>query len=450
LSDAVKDPRHAAWAEPRRQPDWLRLLARRSALRLAEADHASGSPTLMALVIAIALVSCGNINPAIFGPPEAVVELGQKLAGAVFWLLAIGVTFLPGVRRRPPPTAGLLLPAVLVVWAVSSVAWSNQPASSIEKAAVLAFTTFGAWRLASSLRCDTLFRLLFWSLLLLVLGSVAAAVFVPSIGVLRTWQHAGQWSGLFVSKQTLGTVSASLVFLSLLRLCYAVTPAAILGLVAGIAAVIGAGSRGGAVMAVAAVVCVLVARRSARLAGAISYLPAVTLGLASAGIAILVGMDLPYFPFFGTEIDLTDRTVIWHYALSGWTERPLLGFGIQGFWTDPLRYELFEQTHGWVLDNFHSGYVALLVEQGLLGYLLFAGFVLVLCRRLRLAILGAARLDPGARFGIEATFGYVILSFTINLTETFFFRATDFAQVTVALATITLFTAPGPAPAPRA
>ena len=47
-------------------------------------------------------------------------------------------------------------------------------------------------------------------------------------------------------------------------------------------------------MAVAAVVCVLAARRSARLAGAISYLPAVTLGLASAGIAILaISSELP-------------------------------------------------------------------------------------------------------------------------------------------------------------
>ena len=421
-------------------PAWVRLRDLQAAGQPAD-RLAVGSPTLKLLVVAIALTSCGNFNPMIFAAPDAIVETGQKVIGAGLWLTVIAATFLPGMQRRPSMTQGLMLPLLLVVWAVSSLLWSHQPASTAEKVLVIAFTSFGTWRLSACLQCEEMFQLLFVSLLGLVLASIMAALLVPSIGVLSTWQHAGQWAGVFVSKQTLGQVSALLVFLSMLRLCHAITPVSVLGLVAGIVAVIGAGSRGGAAMAFAAVVCIMAARRSARLAALVSYLPFAALALASFGIAFIAAADLPYIPVFGTEINLTDRTVIWHYGLTGWLERPLLGYGIQGFWSDPALYEAFRQAHGWVLDNFHSGYVSLMVEQGLLGYVLFAGFVLLLCRRLRESILAAPSLPLHSRFSTEAIFGYVILSCTINLTETFFFRATDFMQIMMIFSTIFLFAA---------
>ena len=228
-------------------------------------------------------------------------------------------------------------------------------------------------------------------------------------------------------------------FPDLLRLCYSITPVTVLGLVAGTASVIGSGSRGGAVMAVAAVGCVLIARRSPALAGIMAYLPAEILVLGGTGLAFLLASGLAYFPLLGDRISLTDRTVIWQYALDAWTDRPLLGFGIQGFWTDPTYYDHFVRSHGWILDNYHSGYLSLLVEQGLLGALVFIGFVLILCHRLRKAVQRAPALASLERFGREAAFGFLILSFTINLTETFFFRATDFSQVSVAFVTIFLF-----------
>ena len=47
------------------------------------------------------------------------------------------------------------------------------------------------------------------------------------------------------------------------------------------------------------------------------------------------------------SIDFTERTFIWHYAISHFNDAPLLGFGINGFWTIPSIYDYFEQNHGW-------------------------------------------------------------------------------------------------------
>jgi hypothetical protein len=82
------------------------------------------------------------------------------------------------------------------------------------------------------------------------------------------------------------------------------------------------------------------------------------------------------------------------------------------------------------------------VEYGLAGITLFAALVVVLCRRLGRMIASAPLMAPREKFGAEAMFGFVILCFTINLTETFFFRGTDFLQVTLTFVTILLFAAP--------
>lgn len=84
------------------------------------------------------------------------------------------------------------------------------------------------------------------------------------------------------------------------------------------------------------------------------------------------GYDAIYL--FDSTIDFTERT----YAISHFDHAPLLGFGINGFWTIPSIYDYFEQNHGWdgwVLDNYHSGYFAILIETGFLSYLLFAASV---------------------------------------------------------------------------
>jgi O-antigen ligase len=78
-----------------------------------------------------------------------------------------------------------------------------------------------------------------------------------------------------------------------------------------------------------------------------------------------------------------------------------------------------------VLDNYHSGYVAILTETGIVGMTLFA-----LCALLfgfRMSWLRMYRLIPQADYDLIV--GYVNLMFLINFTETLFLRSTGFYEV---------------------
>ena len=106
------------------------------------------------------------------------------------------------------------------------------------------------------------------------------------------------------------------------------------------------------------------------------------------------------------------------------SDRALFGFGLNGFWTTPQFYFGFLHEHDWVLDNYHSGYVAILTETGIVGMTLFA-----LCALLfgfRMSWLRANRLIAPADYDLIV--GYANLMFLINFSETLFLRSTDFSE----------------------
>jgi len=78
-----------------------------------------------------------------------------------------------------------------------------------------------------------------------------------------------------------------------------------------------------------------------------------------------------------------------------------------------------------VLDNYHSGYIAILMETGFLGYTLFAASVLLFSHKI-LHLISARTID---RSHCALIIGFVVLSFQTNFTETTFLRSTMFTSV---------------------
>lgn len=379
------------------------------------------------LLLSIIFLSVGNFQPSLTGADEA-SALQQSIV-LVLWLALIGLSFLPGALAERPTLDGLLWPLLFLGYAAVSPAWSGSPQAGLAKSAVLLVTSFGAWRVAGMMRTESFFEVATYALLLIALASVLLVLFVPSIGVLATWQHSGQWSGVFISKQLLGTAAAFLLLFALLRLAERKRVLDVLGLVLGGACVLGSGSRGGAALAVAAVICILLARRSVGAAIALSLLPLLLILVALIVASILAYTGYDYLPVFGTRVDLTERTLIWQYGLGHWLGQPIAGFGLNGFWSDEGLYYSFLKKHGWVLDNFHSGYNTIIVELGLFGLALFVIVTARLCwsvaRRVVADFAGERRC---LSHGVELALGFMILFFTINLTETFLLRSTNFFQ----------------------
>jgi O-antigen ligase len=353
--------------------------------------------------------------------PTAVASILQA-ATVALWLVIMVLSYFIRVRIRLASWTDLALAVAFYGYAVSSIFWSDLLPASIMKSAALAMVTFSAYRLALSLSVDEILNSVVLALTLLAAMSVFCAVFIPSIGIVHSWMHNGQWAGLYASKQTLGMNGAYLLFFACYQMlrCRRWLPF-LIKFVFAAACVIGSGSRGGGAAALAAIVLVYLSQRHPRLGMNLAFGPFVLSAVAYTMLTYLYLTDVDHYLLWGQKINLTERTFIWHYGLQHLDQNALLGFGLNNFWSNAQIYYDFKFDHGWVLDNFHSGYLVILIEIGLIGATIFILWSFAFGMRMRELIRKNLLPSPHFHFIIL----YMILTFMINITETIFLRSTS-------------------------
>lgn len=352
----------------------------------------------------------------------------QQYASIALWLLITVAAMFVRPRLAWRPSTDTFAVLAFYGFAVLSVLWTDLSLPSLMKAAALLITSIGAYFLASRLALEDIIAEMNKGLLVLTVASVLIVIFVPSIGVDESWSHEGNWQGVFASKQALGITGAIFMFFSAYlwlvrggRLQFAVSFGA------AAACAIGSESRGGGALALVACACVYAAGRSPHIARTLAFVPMAIAIFATGLISYLYATGADAFEVFGARIDLTERTFIWQHALAHFDERPIFGFGINGFWTSKEIYLEYLRAHGWVLDNFHSGYVAILTETGLVGYALFMLCTLLFGLRMSTSIDNRTM----RRSRIVALIGFMVLIYMIDLTETIFLRSTSFTATLI-------------------
>jgi exopolysaccharide production protein ExoQ len=369
------------------------------------------------------LFSTSSFNPDIW--PAASSYLQQAISLAL-WVVLIGASaFARPVFRSTLGTDTLVFIA-FYVYAIVSVLWTDLLPESLLKGAALAITTFGAYRLATRLGIDEIITATTQGMWIATVASLGAVVFWPDVGVDHSYFHDGQWQGIFASKQTLGVLGANLMFFACYRgltgsgwLVFLAT------FVPAVACAAGSGSRGGGALAIAACVALALSKQSTRFVKFLSVAPFVMCLLAVILIGYMYLTGKASIDLFGTEIDFTERTFIWQHALGHFEDAPFFGFGLNGFWTVARIYDAFEQNHGWVLDDYHDGYIAILIETGLAGFTLFLLSSFLFAKRI-FALMATGSL-PAAHCAVAV--GFMALSYQINFTETTFLRSTSFDAV---------------------
>jgi O-antigen ligase len=369
------------------------------------------------------VASMGTFNTALL--PTELTYL-QQAAAILMWVVLIYASAFVRPRLRLQFNPDLIALVAFYSFAVISVFWTSLNAAAIMKSAALAMTTFGAFCLITRIDMDEVVRATALGLFILVAASAFCALAVPDIGIDHSWMHNGQWQGVYESKQTLGFVGAYLMFFA----CYLKMKgqgwlAFLMAFLLASTCVLASESRGAGAVALAACALLVTSMWSVTCMRLYAILPFVMCLLAGALIFYFYTTGYDAIHVGDAAIDLTERTFIWHYAISHFDDAPLLGFGINGFWTIPSIYDYFEQNHGWVLDNYHSGYIAILMETGFLGYMLFAGSVLLFSSKV-LHLISARAID---RSHCALIIGFVALSFQTNFTETTFLRSTMFTSV---------------------
>lgn len=293
-------------------------------------------------------------------------------------------------------------------------------------AAVLLVSSLAAWRTTSIVTVEEMFACIYYNVAFMLLASLALVAFVPAVGLVQhEWQHVGDWQGVFATKQGLGMASAVFLGIVLLRVARRRKLFDIAMCGVGLACLIRSGSRGAGVMAFVAVAFLFVGRKHPKLAVMVSGILLLDLVLAVADISYFTATGEASIHVFGYDINFTERTFIWQYALSLWPDRPFLGYGLNGFWTNSNVYYAYLRLHGWVLDNYHSGYLAIIVETGIIGFGLFTVVAFQLMSKLRYLMMTVKT----HRVSLEMSVGFLLMFFTIDLTETYFLRSTNFLAV---------------------
>jgi O-antigen ligase len=378
------------------------------------------APVTKAALILATFLSNGNFHEKIIPDPEN-SNLQQYIVVAM-WLVIASASYFRWTVSRIEPTAGFYLCLAPYALAIVSISWSENPGASLSKGLALFIVTFGAYRLFRTMAMDDVVECVIHGLFLVNALSVVLSLFVPDIGVLTDWQHAGQWSGIFASKQTLGICGALLLFFASYRLIDPPRkPYHYVAAAAALACVIGSGSRGGGALAAVAVAFLYLTGVSARFARVLAFGPFVMSLIATALIVYFVQTGNKYLYVFGAEIDFTERTFIWQHALSYFKGAPFLGYGLNGFWTLKDVQDTFKEKYGWFLDNYHNGYIGILIETGIIGITIFIFGYLTYGLRILRSIRAAGSLNRD----VGLTLVYTSLICFIDLTETFFLRSTN-------------------------
>ncbi len=121
--------------------------------------------------------------------------------------------------------------------------------------------------------------------------------------------------------------------------------------------------------------------------------------------------------YIGKDSTLTGRTFIWEYALITSDDFRALGSGYRAFWIDKLTYDFYYYNPYWgeeLMNNGHSGYVDVLVELGIIGFLLYILFILSYMSKMIVKSKSVSSSEQA--LGLSLLFFYIIYSVTEQIT----------------------------------
>jgi O-antigen ligase len=287
------------------------------------------------------------------------------------------------MHYREIPAAVLLLKglALFVAILIASTLWSMDPGASIRASVALSVTTVFGAVLYLHYGIGTVVKIIFFTLLGLILLSDVLAVVAPSIAI-HPVPHLGDWRGYFTHKNVAGQITtwmlpvtlylavsrriplwlagfAILVTLAFITMTHSKTALAVAILILGLAGV------------------AWLLRSDIRLSGAVI--------LSAGGVLALVAILLVFDPdtlvgLFGKDATFTGRTYIWSELAYLIGQKPLLGHGFSAIW-DVTYGPLYRFIEDWQIGSGHNSYMDMLVDVGILGTAVFITLILELLRK---------------------------------------------------------------------
>lgn len=380
-----------SWVQPLKGEGWLAVVA---------LLHAAAAPGLLVGPVE------GFVPADTIVPPDTVIWL-------VLYVVVFGLFWhhhrlhwVPWLLRHQP-----LLCAVLLA-AAASYFWSIAPEFTWKRATHLLGTTLIAVFVGYHFASRTLMSVLFYTLLILIVGSIVFALALPEIG---QHFHRGSmvWKGLTGNKNTLGFIAAiATVFFTIgalfRRLPY--KTAVCLALLSAVTLVMTRSATSVVVVVIGLSTVVIFAASKRIGAPSLLTLILVLAGGAAVGGYVGTGPQLHEFTeLLGRDATFTNRTEVWAAAWQVTLERPWLGWGYGTLWwpTDETAFiprQVMDTS--WLAAHAHNGFLNVASELGLPAGFAAVGYVLAaLWRTVRAYV---TRASPCVLFTIAFVFMFLV------------------------------------------
>lgn len=315
-------------------------------------------------------------------------KLMAALIMATALVAALAFNDWPGFKRVM--RENLVLLAFLGL-ALFSCLWSTMPDQTVAYGMELVLPVACGLAAAAQLDVNRHLRVLTAALLIMGIASVVVCLLIPSVGVMREG-FAGAWRGVFTHKNKLGRIMSFGILCGLFGVLRGRHLLASITLtVLSLALVLMSRSKTALLLVLCLCPVVLLLRLLQRRPHAFRVL----LGLivVAAGIAILWELNRGTVlsgmhdvakagaATIGKSLSLTGRDVIWRACTALAWERPLLGYGYEGFWGQYGPSGWIREITGGPQVRADNSYIELWLELGLAGVILFGLMLAEFCWR---------------------------------------------------------------------
>ncbi len=310
---------------------------------------------------------------------------------------------------------------LLLLMPLLSVLWSVSPSTSLRRALGLLFSVLLAYVLAIRFTPRQLLLLVIATLGTCIVSSLALRLASPR---LASMPMDGTLRGIFLHKNGLGwyaSILAALAAIAAVDSLMGIRRKAIVLTIASLACLAGSTSMTSIIATASAGVVFVFYSMLPKISGV--KRAALILIVVQVIVVIMITLHeylVPLLEALGKDATLTGRVPLWELVDGEISNRLLVGFGYQAFWTEanPSAWEIWAKI-GWLAPHSHNGFRETLLGFGVVGFVLF---VLVMLRAICQGAVLQCRAPEDGWLWLNV---FVVMVLVMNLTESMFLLQND-------------------------
>jgi exopolysaccharide production protein ExoQ len=341
---------------------------------------------------------------------------GSPLSRAIIAFMFIAA-MIPITRMLPTllRSGSFLLPLLpYFLWALASIAWSQDPSVSARKLFSFVLTCIYGYYFSTRFPLQRQLGIVLFATSILAIGSVLLVLAAPQLAIDHS-QHLGAWQGVFAGKNP----CAATMVIGLAAAIFFRPPSVLLRILKVVMILLFAGiisrtdSSGAVVAVVVFLLCLPVLkllsispRKSHALILLVSFTAAIGAALAAFEfMPVILGL-------LHRDPTLTGRTQLWTQVMHSILLRPWAGYGYGAFWLG-LKGQSANVAFvvNWTAPHAHNGFLDIALSLGCVGLVLF--LYSLLCATIRIWKL----MQNGALGRGMWMVSVIILVLTFNLGE---------------------------------